>query len=558
MIAIKYHHTTIVNICLCILLLSAILSCKSSKQNATPKQPKNERTPIEVDEKSLQNDCIMVDAMTQRQIGNEERAMALYRKLIAANPTYSAAYYEISVLMIEQGQIDSALVMSKKAVELDNDNIWYLLQLTDVYDALNNKKNEALVWETIVKQHPDVLDYYYSLSECYLQNGEIEKSIEVLNRIEKKYGVSETISIQKKKIWESAGRNDKALEEIEKLANAMPQETRYNAMMAEVYMQKKDYKKAKAYYDQILANHPDDEYIHLSLANYYLQTNDWDNGYKHLCKGISTPALECHEKLSLITNFFSGEAFYYSHTKESMALMSDLRKLCPDDADIALCYGDLLMRQEQYEEAAKMIGESLQTDSSRYEAWEALLICLNAMPNSDDEMIQDYAQRAAKLFPLHILPHYLQALYSLQKDDYTTALKLLQRCERIGFRRGYLEQQTYEMMADCYYHTEEYDKAWKYFDKSLAVDSKSISTLNNYAYFLAEQNIRLEKAEEMSRRTIAAEPDNATYLDTYAWILHKMGRDKEAIIYIERALKNDTDDNKTLIEHKKAIQDSIQ
>ena len=61
--------------------------------------------------------------------------------------------------------------------------------------------------------------------------------------------------------------------------------------------------------------------------------------------------------------------------------------------------------------------------------------------------------------------------------------------------------------------------------------------LNNYAYFLSLDAKDLKKAEKMSYRSITAEPNNSTYLDTYAWILYQQGRYEEARIYIEQALK---------------------
>ena len=55
----------------------------------------------------------------------------------------------------------------------------------------------------------------------------------------------------------------------------------------------------------------------------------------------------------------------------------------------------------------------------------------------------------------------------------------------------------------------------------------------------------------MSFKTIKAEPKNATYLDTYAWILFMQGRYAEAKIYIDQALQNmeKSEGNAVIIEH---------
>ena len=53
----------------------------------------------------------------------------------------------------------------------------------------------------------------------------------------------------------------------------------------------------------------------------------------------------------------------------------------------------------------------------------------------------------------------------------------------------------------------------------------------------------------MSFKTIKAEPRNATYLDTYAWILFMQKRYAEARVYIDQALQNDSAPGSVVIEH---------
>ena len=99
----------------------------------------------------------------------------------------------------------------------------------------------------------------------------------------------------------------------------------------------------------------------------------------------------------------------------------------------------------------------------------------------------------------------------------------------------------YALMGDILYTKGQEKEAFAAYDSCLQWKSDNISCLNNYAYYLSEKNLNLTKAEEMSYRTVKAEPDNATYLDTYAWILYQQKRYAEAKIYIDQAVKNDTD-----------------
>ena len=132
------------------------------------------------------------------------------------------------------------------------------------------------------------------------------------------------------------------------------------------------------------------------------------------------------------------------------------------------------------------------------------------------------------------------------------ALQHLEKAEKWGFAKGYLEAETYGLMAEAAYRTGDYERAWRCFDRCLELRPDEWGTLNNYAYYLSEQGIDLEKAKAMSRRTVEAQPDNANSLDTYGWILHLMGRDTEALPYLEKAVRLDPK-SETLRKHLEEV-----
>ena len=63
------------------------------------------------------------------------------------------------------------------------------------------------------------------------------------------------------------------------------------------------------------------------------------------------------------------------------------------------------------------------------------------------------------------------------------------------------------------------------------------------------RNERLALAEKMSSQAVAMESDNATYLDTYAWVLYKRGEYSQARYYIKLAIEKDKDPSGVLYEH---------
>lgn len=110
-----------------------------------------------------------------------------------------------------------------------------------------------------------------------------------------------------------------------------------------------------------------------------------------------------------------------------------------------------------------------------------------------------------------------------------------------------------DVIAGEYYKCGEKKKAWKCYRKIFAIDKDYIPALNNYAYFLALDGIKLEKACKMSLKTLRKEPENATYLDTCGWILHLLGRDEEAKVLLRKAIVKGGSGNAEILKHYSEI-----
>ena len=513
------------------------------------------RQPIkEVSQQQLETEAALIDALSLQESGRTDDAMAAYARLTAKEPSCAAGWYELGRMAMQRGWTDSAQACLDRAVALQGGNTWYLLAKAAVERQRGDQAAMARTWERIVDLNPEVLENHYELSNARLAAGDIEGAVEALNRVERMVGVTEPVSLQKHRLWMAVGKEDKALREVEALAAAMPKEKRYQAILAESYMGRQQYKKAKQCYDRIAALDPDDEYIHLQLAEYYKRTGKSADADRELATAFADPRLDCRTKLQLLGSFYTEEEFYGERSKAVFGMLDKARATCGDDPGYALVYGDALLRQGRYAEAARQIETALATDSSRYEVWEALLISLTEDSTREADM-ERYAVRAARLFPMKTLPSYLQALCAARRDDYGAALAQLDKAMKWGFSNGYLEAETYGLAAEACYRTGDYDRAWRLFDRYLELRPDDWAMMNNYAYYLAERNMQLDKAERMSRRTIDAEPDNANSLDTYAWILHLQGRDREALPYMVRALNlNPTSD--TLRKHMETIKEA--
>jgi len=169
-----------------------------------------------------------------------------------------------------------------------------------------------------------------------------------------------------------------------------------------------------------------------------------------------------------------------------------------------------------------------------------------------DEVIKQCSV-AVQYNPNEMVFYYFLGLAHYQKKEDDAALD--------AFKRGVSEineksdpmivSNFYAIMGDILFSKKMTEEAFAAYDSCLQWKEDNIACLNNYAYYLSEMGLDLERAEQMSSKTVKAEPNNATYLDTYAWILYMQGRHDEAKVYIDQALAVDTDtvQSAVVIEH---------
>lgn len=431
-----------------VFILIICASCGGTRKTPAA-DSRYQRKPIaETTEEQLKAEGELIEATAQQMIGNTTEALSRYRKVMAEHPENAAACYETGRIMLAQGWTDSALHYAQQACARDKRNVWYQLLLAQIYERRQEGKELVATWEQIVKQNPDVVEYYYDLSNAYLKNNDVPGSIEALNRVERRYGISEEVSLQKQKLWSAIDKPEKARKELEALAAAMPSEPKYSAIVAESYRQEKNYAQALRYYNIILQANPDDENAHISLAECYLAMGDYPEVYRHLRLGLANPALDCKTKLLYLGEVLRNEGYFMKYAGITFRLADTVSRGCPADDGHAYHYGLLLAAQERYAEAADQLLLHLSADSSQYDAWSALLTCENLVAGREQELL-NHARRAAVLFPLHALPYSVMAECLLRQGDCKEALAAIERAAMVAPGDAQLRQRKNEIAQQC-------------------------------------------------------------------------------------------------------------
>ena len=152
-------------------------------------------------------------------------------------------------------------------------------------------------------------------------------------------------------------------------------------------------------------------------------------------------------------------------------------------------------------------------------------------------------------FPNESLPYMMISLPMLIEGNYAKATGYLQKGLELAPDKSFIKSQLYAYLGECYYKQDSIEIAFSMFDSAIAINPNDIMTLNNYSYYLSLRNERLNQAEKMISTALSADPNNATFLDTYAWVLFKLKNYSLARFYMRSAIENTEKPSGVLYEH---------
>lgn len=507
---------------------------------------KTEKTEVVIDNQAVTN--LFIDATKARLIGEKAKAMSLYTSCLEKNPNHAASMYELAQLYFDQADYATAARYAERAAEIEPENKWYKLLLVEIYGKSNSASELLKVCKSLVAIDPQSADFQYELANAYLISNDGNNAIKTYNRIEEIMGITEEISLQKQRILLIMNKPDQAAEEIEKLMVAFPYEkSRYLSILAEMYMQLKKPDIAATYYEKIKETDPNNPYVHISLADYYSKKGETQKSFDEMKIGFSNPALDIDTKIRVLLSYFTTNEKYEEQKTQIFELAAILVNVHPGEPKSHSMYGDLLLDDKHFAAARDQFRKVIEVDSSKYAVWESLL---NAeLFLQDFEALANESIRATELFPLQPVPYLFKGSSELEKKQYSEALTSFSTGVKLVSGNQPLLSQFYTYLGDTYNQLKNHPKSDEYYEKALKINPENSYVLNNFAYYLSIRGENLDKAMIMSDKAVKLAPDNAANLDTYGWILYKLGKYEDALIWVEKAVKLTKGIDPDLYEH---------
>ena len=492
-------------------------------------------------------DYVYIEAIKQKLLGNMGDALTYLEQCIEMDPQNDAAYYQMAQISMQRGDLENGKKYGLKAVKLDDKNFWYLTMMANIYYQEKTYDSSIYYYEEAIRDFPEKESVKLALADVFSQKGDFRKADDIYKSLEIKYGLNENISLLYIKNLINAKNYKRAEEKVLQLLKTSPDEIVYNGLLAEIYHNMGENNKAFDIYKKLMGKDPSNPQTLLSLTGFLVTEKNYDDLLTILNNVVRSDEIRKENKIALLANLMDNQDLLDAKASEFELILKIFEDLNKEDPVIVLLRPDLYEKTGQNEKAIERLEEIIKENSNNYYAWEKLLLLYSDMQDYDKLLIR--GEECATKFNMSFLAKVLYASAAIEKGKYDIAGEELAKAKILAGDQKQMQIQVMSMEADLYYREKEYDKCYEKFREALKIDPQDIIVLNNYAYYLAEQDRDLKNAEKMAAYVIEKEKDNSIYLDTYAWVLYKRGKVKEAVRIMEDILSKGEKDDAEWYEH---------
>ena len=526
-----------------------LVSCgtvKSTREKPAVALAQSSLTP----EQQRKYDYFFLEAMRLKEKKDYASAFGLLQHCLDIHPNAASALYEVSQYYMFLRQVPQGQEALEKAVANAPDNYWYSQGLASLYQQQNELDKAVTLLEQMVVRFPAKQDPLFNLLDLYGRQEKYDEVISTLNRLEKRMGKNEQLSMEKFRIYLQMKDDKKAFQEIESLVQEYPMDMRYQVILGDVYLQKGKKQEAYDVYQKVLAAEPDNPMAIFSMASYYKQTGQEELYQQQLDTLLLNKKVTPDTKVGVMRQMIVENEQADKDSTQIIALFDRIMKQEQDDPQIPMLYAQYLLSKNMESESVPVLEQVVDLDPTNKAA--RMMLIGAAVKKEDYKQIIKVCEPGIEATPDALEFYYYLAVAYNQAEKPDSVISICKRAleHTTADSKKEIVSDFYSILGDMYHTQKQMKEAYAAYDSALVYNPSNIGALNNYAYYLSVERRDLDKAEEMSYKTVKAEPNNATYLDTYAWILFEKGNYAEARIYIDNAMKSEGGDKSdVIVEH---------
>lgn len=501
-------------------------------------------------------DYIFLEGQRQNQTGHPDAYFELLKRAHELDSTDKYVGMELGYMRMRLARGDSAEMARGYQLMADyadsNPDDFYGCVLFAAVSSQIGRNDRAIdVWGRLHNAQPHRPELTLRLAEALTAEGSdssLSKAGLLYDSLWTSEGPSVRLAQMMVQLHYQQGDTAAMIADARRLVNAAPGVVDYNIFAGNVEMDLGDTDSALIYFNRAVEIDPGSGIAYYSRANYYNATGDSAAYDADIFRALEQESLDVAPKLQIIRDYTA--SLYQDSVQQPRIdkMYKRLVELHPHEADVRNLYRDYLIAINDYEGAAEQSSYSLDINPNDERQWLALTSLYMQSGRMDHAV--STAERGRHFFPENPTLPILEAAGLTQLEQYDSALVML------GVARMITPPDDTELLSDiatargdARYAKGDLDSAFADYSQALALNPENMTALNNCAYYLACENRDLDRAMDMILKVVAARPEEATSLDTYAWVLFMKKEYEQAREAIDNALAHTDDPSAELYEH---------
>jgi tetratricopeptide (TPR) repeat protein len=402
-----------------------------------------------------------------------------------------------------------------------------VLMKADCQRALGNWPESTRLYELVTRLDPQEISPHWYLGNYYRQTGEYEKAIEHYIRLSH---LSESVQIfnELAQLYLNTGDTANAIKTYQK------------SIVVDASVENRD--------------------GYMELARLLNLAGQADSAQVVLEKYIELSSGSIDARLSLVETFISAENY-----KEAQAEIEKLATEYPNRSRLLGQLGMLSLDINQVQTAKRLFTKQADLDQASFvpqyylgriaifenepeqakqHFWN-MVDLIDSLPDGWINLAEIYREQDSLEMAVDVLREGLERVSAGKGDIQTYLARYYAQMERyeavINILEGVVDTSTTDIallftIASAYERTGDFDSSVAYFERLLKVEPEFHPALNYLGYMWADLGIRLKESKDMIERALARDSLNPAYLDSYGWVLFKMGDLGQAEKYIKQAI----------------------
>ncbi|MEC8459078.1 MAG: hypothetical protein VXY91_06690 [Bacteroidota bacterium] len=467
---------------------------------------------------------IFYQAETYRITGRSNLAKEVYIKILQDNPTHETALYQLSrLLFLEENYFEAEELLKVGTGNYPYNEWMWRLQAHNA-EQIGNTPIVLVSFEHLAELRPHKHEYLQDALQSALVLKETEKALKFLDLLEKHLGSGPDYIQQRMEIHLRNNDLKSANDVIKNALKNNPNRVEYRGIAAQFYDANGKRKKTKKILSQAVLDFPNDARIAMEYARFLQSSDIIEESMYYLERALTLPGMSLTEKGPVLLSLWETaqkDTSMLPMVNKSWAATKDLHQ---EEGAYFLLEAERLLLEKEIQESVFMYLQAVEKGYNNIKVYTQIAeLCKQS---DQDSIARDVINRFKIDFGhrIEILEYIVFWYYEKQwwKDCAELAMESAPKSLDDNIQKWF-----YNLAATAFFSQDSVDLGVKAYTYSLDIE-RDAAALNNLAWELGKRGLNLESALKLTEESNSKKGLEATYLDTWAWVLFKMGDYTEA------------------------------